>query len=84
MSKPLTMGISYWAKADEAFDRGQQAYLDWCRELAVLYTNGNTTQEAIADRYQKPQPRIAEAIAVGSDERIIRLTYNDIVGVHRQ
>lgn len=67
----LTMGISYWEKADAAFERGQQAYLDWCREIAKLYAEGTATQEEIAGRYQKERQRITTAIAIGSDDRIV-------------
>lgn len=72
------MGMDYWEKADEAFDRGQQAYLDWCRELAVLYAEGNATQEEIADRYETVQQRVMEAIAVGSDERFKLQQFNSV------
>lgn len=78
MSTKLTMGVNYWSKADEAFDRGQQAYLDWCRELAVLYTNGSTTQEAIADRYELERVRVTEAIAVGNDKRFSYVARTDL------
>jgi hypothetical protein len=74
----MSQMVNYWAKADEAFDRGQQAYLDWCHELAVLYSEGWSTQEAIADRYGKERVRITEAIAIGSDERFVQRSYKII------
>ena len=72
----MSQMVNYWAKADAAFDRGQQAYLDWCHELAELYAAGMTTQEAIAARYETIQQRVMEAIAVGSDTRIKRITFD--------
>lgn len=65
----MSQMVNYWAKADAAFDRGQQAYLDWCRELAVLYSEGMTTQEAIADRYEQDKGQINKALTVGKSTK---------------
>lgn len=42
----------------------------WCRELAVIYSEGSATQEAIADRYELERVAVTKAIAIGSDVRI--------------
>jgi len=59
-----------WKEADEAYGRGQQAYLDWCKAIAKLYADGTATQEQIAGRYDVAQQGISQAIAVGQDKRL--------------
>lgn len=66
------MRATLWSAADAAFERGQQAYLDWCREIAKLYAEGDATQEEIAGRYDSDQQRISKAVAVGEDQRIFK------------
>lgn len=91
MSTALTMGVNKWVAADEAFGRGLQAWLDWCREIAKLAENTfpdgtpmprshaeYTTQEEIAMHYGKERSRINEAIAIGRDKRFDRLTVKSI------
>lgn len=60
-----------WVEADAAYERGQQSYLDWCKAIAKLYAEGTATQEQIAGRYEKDQSRVAQAVAIGKDQRII-------------
>lgn len=65
-----TQLTSKWKGADEAFARGQQAYLDWCREIAKLYAEGDATQDEIAGRYGKEVTIIKYACRVGQDDRL--------------
>jgi hypothetical protein len=66
-----------WSKADAAWNRGIQAYLDWCAEIKKIYDAGGATQEQIGARYDRPQQRIADAIQVATDPRFKRLTFKD-------
>lgn len=54
-----------WARADEAFERGKSAYVDWCREVARINADGDRQQE-IAARYGMSQPSVAQACMIGT------------------
>jgi len=56
-----------WVSADKAYAKGQQAYIEFGQALAKI----DATQEEIAERYDIHQPRVAEAIAIGKDTRIL-------------
>jgi hypothetical protein len=68
--KTKVVAMPHLAEADKAFARGQEAYLDWCRELALAYKEGEATQQEIADRYEVSQQGIDQAIKVGIDNRL--------------
>jgi hypothetical protein len=59
-----------WKSADAAWDRGIQAYLDWCIEIKKIYDAGGATQEQIGTRYDRPRNKIVEALGTASDLRV--------------
>lgn len=69
MATPVKQGM--WAAADAAYAKGVEAYIDFGRALTKI----DATQQEIADRYDMQQKSVAEVIAVGSDDRFIRITY---------
>lgn len=64
-----------FAKADAAFQKGIDAYIEWGQEMAKLNEAGHTQQE-LGGRYHCAQSQIGQAIKVGSDPRIICNTDN--------
>jgi hypothetical protein len=60
-----------FAKADAAFQKGIDAYIEWGQEMAKLNEAGHTQQE-LGERYDCSQAGIAQAMKVGTDPRIIR------------
>jgi len=59
-----------FAKADAAFQKGIDAYIEWGQEMAKLNKAGHTQQE-LGERYDCSQACIAQAMKVGTDPRII-------------
>jgi len=64
-----------WERADKAFNKGVEAYIEFGQELAVLNADG-TTQEEIGQRYQMSQSSVRDTICVGRDGRISSNTTN--------
>jgi hypothetical protein len=64
-----------WERADKAFNKGIEAYIEFGQELVALNAEG-TTQEEIGQRYQMSRTNVAYAICVGSDQRIVGNTNN--------
>jgi hypothetical protein len=66
---------SKWYQADQAFNKGVEAYIEFGQALAALNAEG-TTQEEIGVRYQMSQQMVGQAIKVGSDKRLTGNTSN--------
>lgn len=64
-----------FAKADAAFQKGIDAYIEWGQEMAKLNEAGHTQQE-LGERYDCSQAGVAQAMKVGTDPRIISNTNN--------
>jgi hypothetical protein len=58
-----------WERADQAFSKGVEAYIEFGQECARLNAEG-TTQQEIGNRYQMSQQQVGYALTVGKDERI--------------
>lgn len=54
-----------WARADEAYRRGQQAYIEWCCEIAKINAAGDR-QDDISARYGVSRPAVAQACVIGN------------------
>lgn len=61
-----------WGKADKAYAKGVEAYIELGQAFAELNSKG-TTQEAIGVRYEMHEDSVRHAIAVGNDPRILEL-----------
>jgi len=72
---PLDKRARLWKNADEARQRGIDAYIDFCRACAELADAGVLIRE-IAQRYDMSNTMSAQALAIGRDERIFGITEN--------
>lgn len=66
-----------WTAADKAHAKGLDAYIEFGNACAALNDAGES-QARIAERYEMSQSAVSRAIAIGADERIIRITNNDL------
>jgi hypothetical protein len=63
-----------WSAADEAFAKMSDGFVDWCREIWRINEDGDR-QQAIAKRYGKSRPAIAQACQIGSS-KIVSIANN--------
>ena len=67
-----------WQAADEAHQRGLDAYIDFSRACAELADKEQVTQTEIGARYNMSQQAIGHAMQVGRDKRINSIAINQL------